>query len=53
MNTVSETWTVPMAAYGPGNGALDHSDDEYIEIAEFRDAIAILGTAVDELRPLL
>lgn len=53
MNTVSETWTVPMAAYGPGNGALDHSDDEYIEIAEFRDAIAILGTAVDELPSLL
>jgi LysW-gamma-L-lysine carboxypeptidase len=53
MNTVSETWTVPMAAYGPGNGALDHSDDEYIDIAEFHRAIAILGTAIDELRPLL
>jgi [amino group carrier protein]-lysine/ornithine hydrolase len=50
MNTVSPMWTVPMAAYGPGNGALDHSDDEHIEIAEFRQAIAILGTAIDELR---
>lgn len=53
MNTVSETWSVPMAAYGPGNGALDHSDDEYIEIAEFRSAIDILGSALDELRALL
>jgi LysW-gamma-L-lysine carboxypeptidase len=50
MNTVAESWTVPMAAYGPGNGALDHSDDEYIETGEFQAAIAILGTAVDELR---
>lgn len=53
MNTVSQTWTVPMAAYGPGSSALDHSDDEYIDIAEFRGAIAILGTAVDELRSVL
>jgi LysW-gamma-L-lysine carboxypeptidase len=50
LNTVSETWTVPMAAYGPGNGALDHSDNEHIEIAEFRRAITILGTAIDELQ---
>lgn len=49
MNTVSPAWTVPMAAYGPGNGSLDHSDDEHIEIAEFRRAVTILGTAVDEL----
>jgi [amino group carrier protein]-lysine/ornithine hydrolase len=50
MNTVSPAWTVPMAAYGPGNGALDHSDDEYIEVAEFLRGITILGTALDELR---
>ena len=49
MNTVSERWTVPMAAYGPGDGALDHSDNEYLEIAEFRTAIAVLATAIDEL----
>lgn len=53
MNTVSPTWTVPMAAYGPGNSALDHSDDEYIDAAEFRSAIAVLGAAVDELRSVL
>jgi LysW-gamma-L-lysine carboxypeptidase len=53
MNTVSPTWTVPMAAYGPGSSALDHSDDEHIELAEFRSAIAVLGAAVDELRSVL
>jgi LysW-gamma-L-lysine carboxypeptidase len=49
MNTVSPTWSVPMAAYGPGNSTLDHSDDEHIEIAEFRRAITVLGTALDQL----
>jgi LysW-gamma-L-lysine carboxypeptidase len=53
MNTVSQTWTVPMAAYGPGNGALDHSDDEHIRIDEFRRGITILGTAIDELQARL
>lgn len=53
MNTVSPTWTVPMAAYGPGSSALDHSDDEHIELAEFRSAIAVLGAAVDELPSVL
>jgi LysW-gamma-L-lysine carboxypeptidase len=49
MNTVSETWSVPMAAYGPGDGSLDHSDGESIAIEEYERGIAILGTAIDEL----
>ncbi len=49
MNTVSERWTVPMAAYGPGDGSLDHSDDEYIEISDFLRGIAILTSALDEM----
>jgi LysW-gamma-L-lysine carboxypeptidase len=53
MNTVSPAWTVPMAAYGPGDGALDHSEDERIEIAEFRRAIDILACALDDLPPRL
>lgn len=49
MNTVSERWTVPMAAYGPGNGSLDHSDDEHIEISEYLRGIDILTSALDQL----
>ena len=30
-------------------GHLDHSDDEYVDLAEFRTAIAVLATALDEL----
>jgi [amino group carrier protein]-lysine/ornithine hydrolase len=49
MNTVSERWTVPMAAYGPGDGSLDHSDDEHIEVAEYLRGIDVLVTAIDQL----
>jgi LysW-gamma-L-lysine carboxypeptidase len=52
MNTVSAAWSVPMAGYGPGNSTLDHSEDEHIEIAEFRRAITVLGTALDQLAGL-
>jgi [amino group carrier protein]-lysine/ornithine hydrolase len=53
MNTVSERWNVPMAAYGPGDGSLDHSDCEAIEIAEFRRGIDILTSALDDLADTL
>lgn len=53
MNTVSEHWAVPMAAYGPGDGSLDHSDDESIEIPEYLRGIAILTSAIDELADTL
>jgi LysW-gamma-L-lysine carboxypeptidase len=49
MNTVCETWTVPMAGYGPGDGSLDHSDEESIGIGEYRDGIAVLTGALDQL----
>jgi LysW-gamma-L-lysine carboxypeptidase len=38
-----------MAAYGPGDATLDHSDDESISLAEFRSGIEVLGTALDDL----
>jgi LysW-gamma-L-lysine carboxypeptidase len=51
MNTVAEQWRVPMAAYGPGDSALDHSEDERIEIDEYLRAIAVLTAALEELAP--
>ncbi|MQA94600.1 MAG: M20/M25/M40 family metallo-hydrolase [Streptosporangiales bacterium] len=53
MNTVSERWSVPMAAYGPGDGSLDHGDDEHIEIAEYLRGIDVLRTALDGLAAAL
>jgi LysW-gamma-L-lysine carboxypeptidase len=53
MNTVCEHWNVPMAAYGPGDATLDHSDDESISLAEYLRGIEILMTALDELAKVL
>jgi LysW-gamma-L-lysine carboxypeptidase len=49
MNTVSERWSVPMAAYGPGDSSLDHGSDERIGIDEYLRGVAVLATALDEL----
>ncbi|MFI5984718.1 M20/M25/M40 family metallo-hydrolase [Streptomyces sp. NPDC051555] len=48
MNTLATTWhDVPMVAYGPGDSALDHTDEERIGDEEYRAARALLGDAVN------
>jgi LysW-gamma-L-lysine carboxypeptidase len=49
MNTVAERWRPPMAAYGPGDSTLDHSEDEHVEIEEYLSAISVLAGALEEL----
>ncbi|WP_160311147.1 M20/M25/M40 family metallo-hydrolase [Streptacidiphilus anmyonensis] len=49
MNTLSRTWTVPMATYGPGDSHQDHTDDEHILIQEYLLGIRVLRTALGEL----
>lgn len=46
MNVVSETWNVPMCAYGPGNSSLDHTPHERLSIAEYQRSIAVLSDAI-------
>lgn len=43
---------VPMVAYGPGDAALDHTPEERIDLAEFRQAIGILETVAKRLASL-
>jgi [amino group carrier protein]-lysine/ornithine hydrolase len=38
-----------MAAYGPGDSSLDHSDDESVDVGEYLRAIAVLTSAFDDL----
>lgn len=47
MNTLATTWRgVPMVAYGPGDARLDHTPDERLSAAEYRQARAVLAEAV-------
>ncbi|GAA3070363.1 M20/M25/M40 family metallo-hydrolase [Streptomyces roseofulvus] len=48
MNTLATTWKdVPMVAYGPGDSALDHTDEERIGGMEYRTARSLLADAVN------
>lgn len=46
MNTVAAHWDVPMATYGPGDGRLDHSDDEHIILTDYLRGIGVLRHAL-------
>lgn len=49
MNTVAQRWRVPLAAYGPGDSSLDHTDLEHIDLDEYRRAIEVLRDALPRL----
>lgn len=49
MNVVGPAWGCPILAYGPGDSQLDHTPDEHVEIAEWRQAVAVLADALDQL----
>jgi len=49
MNVVAERWPVPTVAYGPGDSALDHTPNEYLELAEYDRAVAVLTAALTRL----
>jgi LysW-gamma-L-lysine carboxypeptidase len=49
MNTLAETWDIPMAAYGPGDSKLDHADAEHIVLKEYFAGIEVLSRTLTEL----
>lgn len=49
MNVAAEVWRAPMAAYGPGDSALDHSESEHLLIEDYLRGVAVLTAALDEL----
>ena len=49
MNVVAPLWHCPMAAYGPGDSALDHTPDEHVAIAEWQMGVAVLAEAIRRL----
>lgn len=49
MNVLSEQWSCPMVAFGPGDSSLDHTPEERLDLAEYREAIAILASVLRRL----
>lgn len=49
LNIVEPRWKVPMAVYGPGDSALDHTDREHIDLVEYATAIDVLRDALERL----
>lgn len=52
MNTLAETWDIPMATYGPGDSKLDHADTEHIILSDYLRGIDVLSIAISELARL-
>jgi LysW-gamma-L-lysine carboxypeptidase len=46
MNVVGPLWQCPIAAYGPGDSALDHTPDEHIAIVEWQRGVTVLAEAI-------
>jgi len=46
MNVVAPLWRCPIAAYGPGDSALDHTAHEHLSLDEYVRSIRVLSTAL-------
>ncbi len=49
LNVVAPIWRCPIAAYGPGDSALDHTPNEHLSIDEYRHSISVLTAAIESL----
>ncbi|MFG0274809.1 MAG: [LysW]-lysine hydrolase [Phycisphaerales bacterium] len=49
MNVVAPTWRCPIAAYGPGDSALDHTPEERLSVGEFLRSIGVVQQAIETL----
>lgn len=46
LNVVGPVWNCPIAAYGPGDSALDHTPREHLDLAEYARSIRVLSRAI-------
>ncbi len=49
LNVVAPIWKCPIAAYGPGDSALDHTPNEHINLEEYQTSIEILTRGIETL----
>ncbi|MFG0305564.1 MAG: [LysW]-lysine hydrolase [Phycisphaerales bacterium JB040] len=48
-NVVGPAWRCPIAAYGPGDSALDHTPEERLDLDEYHRSIRVLTGAIESL----
>ncbi len=49
LNVVGPVWGCPIAAYGPGDSALDHTPGEHLSLEEYARSIRVLSGAIESL----
>ncbi|MFN3490853.1 MAG: [LysW]-lysine hydrolase [Anaerolineales bacterium] len=49
LNIVAPVWKCPAVVYGPGDSALDHTPNEYIELEEYTKALKVLTKTLHTL----
>lgn len=49
INVVGPKWNCPMAVYGPGDSALDHTPEERISLEEYERSVIALGSVLKRL----
>ena len=49
MNVVAPVWNCPIAAYGPGDSALDHTPHEHLRLDEYLRSVNVLTRAIELL----
>lgn len=49
MNTLAQSWKVPMVVYGPGDSTLDHADDEHQRFEDFLTSVDVLTRVITDI----
>jgi [amino group carrier protein]-lysine/ornithine hydrolase len=49
MNVLGPAWGCPIVAYGAGDSSLDHTPNEHISLAEFRQSVLVLTSVLEAL----
>ncbi len=49
MNVVGPLWDCPILAYGPGDSRLDHTPEEHVDLAEWRQGVTVLTDVLRQL----
>ena len=52
MNTMAQRMGIPCVTYGPGDSRLEHTDGEFVEIADYENSILVLRGVFEEVRAL-